>query len=234
MVVASSRSSDSGLGITIGVVVFAVLALVLFLRWYYSPAQQARRALAAVRPAPLASFPDGVVGKVVGAVALTGDALRAPLSGRRCAHFDVHVEEYRSRGKSGSWITVIREVESCGFLLSDDSGVARVDVTGARVVTNMDTTRRSGTFHDATPELEAFLARHGRSSKGWIFNKRIRYREGVLEPGERVAVLGRLGTETDPSPTTAGEGYRGAPTRRVLRAPPAGELLVSDEPGTQD
>ena len=142
----------------------------------------------------------------------------------------MHVEQYRSSGKSGSWHTVIREVRSCDFLVEDGLDTALVDMSKARVVNVMDVSLRSGTFNDAPPEVEEFLASRGKSSKGWVFNKKMRYREGVLEPGERVAVLGVVGPDHEPERGEAGAAHRAALGLRVLRAPPEGELIVSDDP----
>ncbi|HWN70768.1 MAG TPA: hypothetical protein VNM90_24170, partial [Haliangium sp.] len=79
---------------------------------------------------------------------------------------------------------------------------------------------RSGLFQDATPALEQFLARHGRQSQGWLFNKNLRYREGVIEAGELVAVCGQGRREGAPAP------------RLALVASPSMPLYVSDDMAT--
>jgi hypothetical protein len=95
----------------------------------------------------------------------------------------------------------------------------------------IDHERRSGTFNDATTDLEAFLAARGHSSRGFIFNKAIRYREGVVEPGEQVAVCGRASREVDPAPDSGQvAGYREMPTRLVLTASTAEPILIRDDP----
>jgi len=90
----------------------------------------------------------------------------------------------------------------------------------------------SGTFDDATPAEEAFLNKHARESKNWIFNKRIRYREGVLEAGEEVAVMGYGSKEPDPE-GTAGAGYRDMPSMRLRISGSANfPPLISDDIST--
>ena len=221
-------SSFAGPVLAFGVIGAIVLIALAF--WYFSATQRAKRALAAVRPTPLSLLMDGEIGKVVGTVALAGRSLEAPLSHRVCAHYEVLVQQYRSSGKSGGWHTVIHEFRSCDFFVQDGADAARVDMTNARVVNVMDVGLRSGTFDDAPPEIEAFLASRGASSKGWLFNKKLRYTEGALEPGESVAVLGILGSEASSDSSQAGEGHRAFKGRRVLRAPPDGDLIVSDDP----
>jgi hypothetical protein len=54
-----------------------------------------------------------------------------------------------------------------------------------------DANYSSGAFDDATPELEEFLSIYNLKSTGMFgFNKKLRYREGVLEKDEMCAVLG--------------------------------------------
>lgn len=169
--------------------------------------------------------------KVRGKVA-TLDVLTAPLSGRSCAYYEVIVEEKVSTGKSSTWRTIIREVEERDFLLDDGTGRARVEMVAVEAAVEKDGHWSSGTLNDATPVLEGFLQRHGFGSVGWLFNKTLRYREGVLEPGEEVAVLGWADHEIDPEPTTSGAGYRDAPTRVVVRSSVDVPLRVSDDPKT--
>ncbi len=49
----------------------------------------------------------------------------------------------------------------------------------------------SGTFNDPSNRLIQYLEQFGKESTGMLgFNKTLRFREGILEIGEKVAVLG--------------------------------------------
>ena len=142
------------------------------------------------------------------------------------------VEEKRRRGKHSYWQTLVDEEEGTDFLLLDDTGKAKVQVSYASAVLHGDAEGGSGFLNEPTPELDSFLSARGHSTQGWIFNKTIRFREGVAEPNERVAVVGMGKWERDPEEAAmAGEGYREAvmPKRLVLSAPSEGPLLLSDE-----
>jgi hypothetical protein len=208
----------------------AVLVGLVVLGAFFSHDARVKRAL---RKAPLhttATFPAGAVATVQGTVCQLAEApLVAPLTGRACAYYEAIVEEYRSSGKSGAWYPIIREQQGQDFLLDDGQGTARVIMHNASVALVKDVHFRSGLFEDATPVLEDFLARHGRASQGWVFNKKLRYREGVIEPGELVAVCGQGTREADPSPHATAAGYRDTPTRLLLSAAPAMPLYVSDD-----
>jgi hypothetical protein len=205
---------------------------IFFLSWYFSDAAKLRRAM---RDAPIRRVGDvleGEVARVVGEVEPL-ELVEAPLSGRACVYWQVLVQEYRNSGKSGRWVTVIDEDAGEDFLVRDVTGKALVKVAVTSSLLDKDYERSSGFMNDATPELEAFLAARGERSQGWVLNKRMRYREGVVEPGERVCVVGVGRWERDPNEhAQPGQGYRDAqlPQRLILESPQVGSLLLSDEP----
>jgi len=156
----------------------------------------------------------------------------SPLSGRRCAQYRVVVEEYRSDGESGSWHTIIEDEKSQNILLKDETGEVLVRMSGAQVAVTNDAHYRSGTFNDATPLLESFLAKHGYQSTGWFFNKSLRYEEGLLEEGEEVAIcgMGRWENNPDPvTPLTTGRSHYERPKRLVISNADQAPLYVSDD-----
>jgi hypothetical protein len=90
---------------------------------------------------------------------------------------------------------------------------------------------RSGEAQEATSRLEAFLERHGLSSASEIGTRdELIYREGVLEEGELVAVLGTARVEPDPD--GAARSYREVATRVVVDEPDEDPLMLSDTAST--
>ncbi len=191
-----------------------------------------RRQLRSAPRVDIGELGEGRTGRLVGQVG-EGDTMQAPFTGRTCVYYEAAVEEYRSSGKTGSWRQVVREVRSVAFVLDDGTGRAIVDPSGARVAVDIDMTTRSGTFDDATPVEEQFLTRHGLRSSGWVFNKSFRYREGVIEIGETIAVMGQGVREPDPAAVGKVGGYRsGPPTRLRLGGSSRHPILLSDAPDT--
>ena len=186
-----------------------------------------RRQLRMARRVAIADFPDGGVAKIVGRLEYLDEPMPAPLSERSCAAFEVVVHQKRDK----SWYRIVREVQTRRFAVRDDTGVAHIDPGHAQLVIALDSHSQSGTFDDATPAEESFLQRHGRASQGLLFNKRLRYREGVLEAGEEVAVLGYGVCEPDPDAVGAARGYREGPQMRVVMSGNSKvPLVISDEP----
>ena len=126
------------------------------------------------------------------------------------------VEEYRRRGKSSSWCTVLDGTEAHDFWIRDETG--RVHVPAARVRPQLylagSNTTSSGTFRAAPEHIESFLSRHGRSSEGWIFNKSMRYTEECIQPGEHIYALGWTERDAD------GPRFTGDPS--------GGELILAN------
>jgi hypothetical protein len=195
---------------------------------YNSIDAKTKRQLRKLVRTPIKDVRDASVARVVGRLKFLDVPLTAPLSGRKCAYYSVVVEEYRGGGRSGRWVEIIREEKAQDFLLSDGTGHALVHMTGATVAITRDASFTSGTFHDATEVLEAFLNKHGMKSKGWVLNKGLRYTEGVLEIGEDIAVGGFSKREPDPDPSAVGDVYRESPMRLVFSASVESALLVSD------
>jgi len=118
------------------------------------------------------------------------EMLKAPMSGKRCVYYEFTVKQSISddSGSRSKKIVHDRQIAACN--LDDGTGVASIDLANAVLKLDIDTRAESGTFNSASPKLEAALARYGVSSKGWVFNKDLRYEETILETGDELCVLG--------------------------------------------
>ncbi len=182
-----SRHIFDNLSTTQAFILIAVLILILALASTFSSKAIVRRRLKKGSLRRLADFKSGETGKVVGIVELVDEPLEAPLSGRECAWYNVHILE-RS---NNSAYTLVREQKKVRFVLRDGDKVAYIDSNYIESYIVEDQEYNSGTFNDATERLENYLRQHGQKSEGFLgLNKGLRYVEGVLEKGERVAILG--------------------------------------------
>lgn len=127
--------------------------------WYFSKANRIKRLLRDAQGQPIAQLPENTVGKVVGAAQPLGQTLVGPLTGRTCLYYVAIVEQHASTGRSSHWKQIIKEEMGVPFQIIDGTGRALVDPRGADVALTFDGSSRSGTFHDADPVQEAFLAR---------------------------------------------------------------------------
>ena len=157
--------------------------------------------------------------------------LQAPFSGRHAVWARITVQEYRSRGRSSYWATVVNETDTRSFFVDDGSGeYARILPMAANVMLEPQSVASSGTFNDAQPHLEAFLKSRGLSSTGMLgFNKRMRYQEELLAPGDALYALGPSRRDAGPP---VNDGYRMVPSSQlVLHAMPGaeGELILTNK-----
>ncbi len=218
-------------GLIVGLAVVVVVVVLILIRVAARSITVERvheRALKAARRATAADLADGTTGRLAGVV--TSDAtLRAPLTGRPCVAYVARVEEKIARGDTKGWVERIHEVKGLPFTIDDGTGRALIDPGQATMLLQMDAATRSGVLDSATPVEASFLARHGLDSQGWLLNKTFRYTEGVIEPGERVAILGRGAREPDPSTAADEAGYRSALSTRVrIAGTPDEPVLVTD------
>ena len=175
------------------------------------------------------SFRNGEVAKFTGTIEIVDNPLIAPLSKRKCSYYHVIVEKQVSSGKSSHWKTIIEETKSCKYVIRDSSACALIKAYVLKSYVVLDKKFSSGAFNDADANLESYLNKHGHESEGFLgFNKTLRYREGVLEQGEQIAVLGK-GKWHDAAEVNLPSNYD-----RVLVVTASEEhpVYLSDDPST--
>jgi hypothetical protein len=85
-------------------------------------------------------------------------------------------------------------------------GEVEIDLEEAEVTLTTKASTTSGTFDNASPELEELMnERYGQSTKGLIFNRSLRYRETYLKDGDEVMIVGDVDVEKGEAP----EFYKG-------------------------
>lgn len=170
-----------------------IILAIFILKNYYSRKAIVKRKLKKAVGKKISSFQSGDIAKVVGHVEFVGEPLIAPLSGRRCAYYYVLVEQLVSSGKSSHWKKIIEEEVGGTFAIRDGRYRAHIDSNSTlKTYLVQDEEYNSGFRNDATDTLEGYLQAHGMDSENFLgINKTIRYKEGVLEEGESMAVIGR-------------------------------------------
>ncbi|HEY7158237.1 MAG TPA: GIDE domain-containing protein [Gemmataceae bacterium] len=133
--------------------------------------------------------------KVRGRVFAQEELIRSPLSRRDCVYYRFTVQEQRTHhskhGAHTTWVNVVDDKQSIAVHLEDDTGAVSVPLDEAEVVLKSAQSQKSGMFNDPPERLRRLLSeRYGRSTKGLLFNKSMRYTESVLEDGANVIVVG--------------------------------------------
>ena len=202
-------------------------------RPYFAKGAREKRTLAKVPNSELANVSEHEAAKVVGMLAYIGEPLISPLTGRSCAYFDIRVEQYVSFNGQTDWTTIIHESKGQNFILEDGTDHVIVDPTGAKVGITVDSHTESKTFDDPTDRERSYLASQEKDGESWNLDKTTRYREGILEAGELVAVLGRGVREPDPEGVAKADGFRATPPMRLrMRGSQNVPLVISDDAAT--
>lgn len=210
------------------VMVFGALAASLHPHWI--PRSIVRR-MREVEHVEIGAFPHGALGRVAGELELVEGELTAPLTGRRCAAYEVVVEELRGAGSR----RVVQEIKAVPFVVDDGTGRALVHPEHADFAITADVDdEEAGVLVDPTPRQRDFLVRSGHASLAAHNSLTVlRFHEGVLAPGERVAVVGRGVVSIDPSASAEHSGGYRAPagaTMVTLASDSRTPLYVSDHP----
>lgn len=210
-------------------IVIAVIAIIAFFTIFFNKKAIIKRKLKKAELKPINQFRDNEEARIVGEVEFVGEPLIAPLSGRPCAYYYVHVEQEKSTGKSSSWSTLIEEEVSGEYVIRDGANYAYINGRHIKSYIVQDRNYRSGFLNDAADHLENYLNRKGYESENMLgFNKTMRYKEGVLEKGEKIAVYGK-GVWRSATELNLPEKFG-----RVLSIsePNDDEIYLSDDPDT--
>ncbi len=210
--------------LTLFILLFGGIFLIAYL---FSKKARIRRRLKKFPFKYISDFVNGESAKITGMVEFVDVPLTSPLSGRSCAWYYVLVEQRVSSGKSSHWKKIIEEEVPGRFVLREGNRCALIDERKVKTYIVGDKQFRSGFMNDASEVLESYLNKHGINSVGLFgFNKAIRYKEGVLEEGERITVFGK-GEWKEAAQLGLADIYG-----RVLhlRAPDQDFMVLTDDP----
>lgn len=185
---------------------FLVVLLVIFISYYYGKKNVILRELKKTDKKPIHRIQQNEYVKIIGKATGGNKPLIAPISGRKCLCYYVLVEKKGNK----HWHEYIVEERFQDFFLDNQGERAIIKPRSVhfdfrKLFFEIDHQDSSGTFNDAKPNLERFLKKHGKESEGIFgFNKTLRYREGIIEVGETIAIKGVAEWKTLKEPI---EGY---------------------------
>jgi hypothetical protein len=173
-----------------------------------------RRLVQNTPTARIRSMPMGLV--EINGEAVPRSELTAPFSGRPCAYWQVDIA---TRTRRNAWTVVHRNASGHPFFLRDETGVALISPQGASVRLNFQVEEEC--LGISLPEVYAQYLHDQHLAGGALWRMgAMRFRERLLETGQRVYVLGTalprpqavaisIGDELE---ATGTDGYR---TRRL-------------------
>ena len=187
---------DQNQFISLRIILLIICACVfLLLNFYFLQRSKIKRILKRRPLKRISEVSDGEHVQIQGKIEIIRNPLTAPFSGRNCIYYSVVVEHRVTRLHFTSnrrfWATLIEEEKSGLFLIKDGNYFAYIKNGNLLKHIIQDVHLSSGIFNDAPEKINAFLTRHKESSIGpFGFNWKMRYREAILEPGEKVVASG--------------------------------------------
>ncbi len=182
-----------------------------FIALSFTARARATRALIKTRAIPVSELTDGARVKVIGrALADDPGVVTAPATGRVALCYEVSFRYVHGQTVRGP----VTLTFSKGFRVDDGTGVVRVATAGSRLI--LDLERQADLSGEDAPDwLYNALVESGYRCTRSRLNGHFTIEEGVLEPGETVAVVGTV--------------ERDASGNRSLVATDEAEIIISDD-----
>jgi hypothetical protein len=179
------------------IIAISVFVLIAFLIYYYSPKTIILRRLKKLPNQRVGSLKTKTYSKIEGKALNIEEPLIAPLSKRKCVFYKMQIQKKVSSGKNSQWKTIINEERIQDFFIEQTG--ERVVVLPTKTPKNYydylvtDKKASSGFFKELTPEFESLLKKYNiKTDNLFGFNKQLRYKEAIVEVGERITVAGYI------------------------------------------
>ena len=173
----------------------SLFGLIAYLIYYYNPKTIILRRLKNLPNQRIGSLKTKTYSKIEGTALNIEEPLIAPLSKRKCIFYKMQIQKKVSSGKNSHWKTIVNEEEIQDFFIEQTG--ERMVVLPIKTPKNYydylvtDKKTSTGLFQELTPEFATLLKFYNiKTDNLFGFNKQLRYKEAIVEVGERITVAG--------------------------------------------
>lgn len=178
-------------GMAVWVVAVAAITL-LYIIWTYNwRRHQAKRAFRKIPFTEIADVKDGELVKIKGQVWAGGEVITSPLSNRKCVYYHVHVEHLVGDGRRKWWETLFDEEVMADVVLKSGDYYAVIQADSPLAHLMMDKSYETGFDGDDVLIRKYLQSHHYGMRTDWGAYRSVTCKEGVLQSGEKFAVIGR-------------------------------------------
>lgn len=171
--------------IPIGGIILGVILFVAGLKWFGQ-----KRLIENIPTSKIRSIAMGLVEIVGKVITIKGNTLQSPFSLTDCVYYKYSVERWVKQNDSHHWQVVNSGKSSLPFLINDETGSVLVNPVGANIDIKY-TTFTSDSGHDPPPIIRNFLGAQNLNYEGFFgINYKMRYREAVIVPNEKLYIIG--------------------------------------------
>ena len=117
----------------------------------------------------------------------------SPIQQKECVYYKYRIQEYRSHGKSGSYVTISEGEKHRLFYLQDLTGFVLVDSRNAKIDIFNKYKITTGLFKKIPTSAIPFLEKNNINYKFPFFgNKNMRFEEETIAPYNKLYILGNV------------------------------------------
>lgn len=153
-----------------------------------------------------------IYGEVVPAEKKT---IKSPILGKDCVYYQYKIEELRKSKDSSYWAVIDQMTDDVRFFLKDDTGSVMVEPARANINIPADFQNKYTSFNSIPDNIKSFLASENIKCKTWLgSSKTLRFTEFVIEPGDKLYILGYAGNNPFVKDGTAKDNAEGIMIQR--------------------
>lgn len=162
---------------------------VFLLEFFLSKEERIKRKMKNTTVKNLSEIKTGEYVKISGIALPHERIVRSPLSKKKCLGYQIFVGREMSNYHEDEYI---KEELIQNFYLCQENRKILIIPNNATIDLKKETFGNSGLFKDADSNMAAFLKRHQTKSTSFGFNKSLEFKEGILEEGDRLTVIGKV------------------------------------------
>lgn len=182
-------------GPSLFIIVIIVFGAIAFFSYYFNKKNVIIRTLKRIPLKPTSGLKTNQLAKVSGKALHIKEPLIAPYTHRKCVFYQIIIQQKVSTGKSTTWKTLIEDEKHQDFFVEtkNDFVIISPSQNSKNMVSYLtkDNEQNSGSFNEPTQRLRQILDSYNINPETYFgFNKRLRYKEGIIEIGETITVAG--------------------------------------------
>lgn len=180
------------MGVLILIVYLFVFYLIFYV-YYYKKKAVLKRNMRKVPACNIADVKDGKIAKIVGNAKLSEGLIVAPISGRPCIAFELIIErEKRSSKGRVKKETMLEDENIVDFIIEQGDDKIMVISRYNELILRTDRKFYGGFLNNPDQRLLNYLKLHNIPYSGRIGSSVLSFKEGILAPDEKLAVVGTI------------------------------------------
>lgn len=181
------------MALTVFILTYVIVGYFAFYTFYYAKNATIRRTIRAVPSKHVPDVKSRETTRIIGNAMIDNESALAPLTGRHCIYYHVIIDKQVRKRKGYAWRIVHQNEMVNDFYIEQDGYKVLVDTTFFESSIKKDKKFFSGFLNDPDGRIKNYLTEYNIDEyfSPIGIQTPYRYREAIIEPGEKVAVVGK-------------------------------------------